>query len=280
MRAILPGLANDTISMVKLTSIASIIFVNELTFRAQQIVAQNFKFFTVFVAAGIIYLAITSAISLVQMWLERRFDFERERMQNSGAMARLLGLGNRQQTEEAVPPAAAAPIDRAARSKVRKAGDGHGWIASLLSSTPIKAGVGEIFVECRNVWKSYGNREVLRGVNFGVKRGEVVTILGPSGSGKSTLLRMINHLEPVDRGEILVDGAFVGYDRMDDKPAPSRDLAKARADARIGMVFPAFQPLQSLHGTRECHRGAGAGLWGRSDRRDRSRPPASAQRRS
>jgi polar amino acid transport system permease protein len=241
MRAILPGLANDTISMVKLTSIASIIFVNELTFRAQQIVAQNFKFFTVFVAAGIIYLAITSAISLVQLWLERRFDFERERMQNAGAMARLLGLGNRQQAEEAVPAAAAAaPVDRAARSKVRKAADGHGWIANLLSATPVRAGVGELFVECRNVWKSYGNREVLRGVNFSVKRGEVITILGPSGSGKSTLLRMINHLEQVDRGEILVDGSFVGYDRMGEKPAPSRDLARARADARIGMVFQHF----------------------------------------
>jgi len=47
MRAILPGMANQTISMIKGTSIASVIFVNELTFRSQQIVGQNFKFFTV-----------------------------------------------------------------------------------------------------------------------------------------------------------------------------------------------------------------------------------------
>jgi polar amino acid transport system permease protein len=155
-------------------------------------------------------------------------------------MARLLGLGNRQPAEEAATPVATAPVDRAVRSKVKKATDGHGWIANLLSATPVRAGVGEVFVECRNVWKSYGNREVLRGVNFSVKRGEVVTILGPSGSGKSTLLRMINHLEQVDRGEILVDGSFVGYDRMGDKPVPSGDIAKARADARIGMVFQHF----------------------------------------
>ena len=64
MRAILPGMANDTIGMIKGTSIASVIFVNELTFRSQQIVGQNFKFFTVFAAAGIIYLMLTSAISL------------------------------------------------------------------------------------------------------------------------------------------------------------------------------------------------------------------------
>src|SRR3977135_2486139 len=79
MRAILPGMANQTISMIKGTSIASVIFVNELTFRAQQIVGQNFKFFTVFAAAGIIYLAITSAISLLQAYMERRFSADADR---------------------------------------------------------------------------------------------------------------------------------------------------------------------------------------------------------
>ncbi len=54
MRAIVPGLINDTISMLKLTSVASVIFVNELTVRAQQIVGQNFKFFQVFIATGAI----------------------------------------------------------------------------------------------------------------------------------------------------------------------------------------------------------------------------------
>ena len=53
MRAILPGMANDSISVLKGTSIASVIFVNELTFRSQQVVGQNFKFFTVFAAAGV-----------------------------------------------------------------------------------------------------------------------------------------------------------------------------------------------------------------------------------
>ena len=57
-------MANQTISMIKGTSIASVIFVNELTFRSQQIVGQNFKFFTVFAAAGIIYLIMTSAVAI------------------------------------------------------------------------------------------------------------------------------------------------------------------------------------------------------------------------
>src|ERR1700729_798075 len=99
MRAILPGLANDSIAVLKGTSIASVIFVNELTFRSQQIVGQNFKFFTVFAATGIIYLALTSAIAAVQWVLERRFNIEIERPTRSeGALARMFGL-RRPETE-------------------------------------------------------------------------------------------------------------------------------------------------------------------------------------
>jgi polar amino acid transport system permease protein len=78
MRAILPASGNDTISVLKGTSVASVIAVNELTLRSEQIVAQNFKFFTVFAAAGTIYLVITSVIALVQLALERRFNIEIE----------------------------------------------------------------------------------------------------------------------------------------------------------------------------------------------------------
>src|SRR6267378_3375461 len=76
MRAILPGISNDVIGMIKGTSIASVIFVNELTFRSQQIVGQNFKFFTVFAAAGVIYLIMTSAVAVAQFYLERHFSLE------------------------------------------------------------------------------------------------------------------------------------------------------------------------------------------------------------
>ena len=66
MRALLPGIGNQTISLIKSTSIASVIFVNELTFRAEQIVGQNFQFFKVFTAAGLVYLAMTSAVAILQ----------------------------------------------------------------------------------------------------------------------------------------------------------------------------------------------------------------------
>jgi polar amino acid transport system permease protein len=65
-------------------------------------------------------------------------------------------------------------------------------------------------------------------------------LMGPSGSGKSTLLRLVNHLEPVAWGDIKVDGQYVGYETVGGGPRPMRNLARARADARIGMVFQHF----------------------------------------
>ncbi|MDH3688276.1 MAG: amino acid ABC transporter ATP-binding protein [Gammaproteobacteria bacterium] len=99
---------------------------------------------------------------------------------------------------------------------------------------------------CKDVWKSYGHREVLCGIDLIVGRGEVVTIMGPSGSGKSTFLRMVNHLERLDRGEIIVDGKHVGYEWINDVLRPTKDLAKARADAKIGMVFQHFNLFDHL----------------------------------
>ena len=86
MRAILPAITNDTIGMLKLTSIASIIFVNELTFRAQGIVGENFKFFTVFAGAGAIYLAMTSVISALQQVLDKYYDPDRVRTSRATPM--------------------------------------------------------------------------------------------------------------------------------------------------------------------------------------------------
>jgi polar amino acid transport system permease protein len=96
------------------------------------------------------------------------------------------------------------------------------------------------FLVCRNVHKSYGSREVLCGIDLTVNRGEVVVIMGPSGSGKSTLLKLINHLEHMDEGEIEIENKYVGYKKVGQIIRPIRNLAKARAEARIGMVFQNF----------------------------------------
>ena len=98
----------------------------------------------------------------------------------------------------------------------------------------------------RGVCKHYGDREILKGIDVNVRAGEVVVLMGPSGSGKSTLLRLVNHLEALDDGEILVDGAHVGYREVKGKLVPVPHLAKARADARIGMVFQHFNLFDHL----------------------------------
>ena len=251
MRAILPAVGNDTIGMLKLTSIASIIFVNELTFRAQQIVGQNFEFFTVFAAAAIIYLFLTSGISAAQGWAEQRFDLERDRRPMGGdAMRRMLGfsLGRAPAVE---PAAEAAPCSGSAQPTptmapaVAKAG--ADLFHRLASAGAEDATTDEPFIVGRNVQKKYGDREILKSIDLTVKRGEVVVLLGPSGSGKSTFLRMINHLEPMDWGEITVGGRHVGYEPVPGGAfRPVRHLAKARADARIGMVFQHFNLFDHL----------------------------------
>ena len=235
MRAIVPGLINDTISMLKLTSVASVIFVNELTFRAQQIVGQNFKFFQVFIATGTIYLVLTSAITALQSVLEHRFDLDRDRDRGAvSAWDRLLGF--RKPSPPPATPASTAVTPDADAS----------WFGSLLGATDATQR-GAPFVVGRNVQKSYAGREVLCGVDFSVAQGEVVVILGPSGSGKSTLLRMINHLEALDHGEITVAGPPVGYlPSTGGPPRPVRNLARARAAAQIGMVFQHFNLFAHL----------------------------------
>jgi polar amino acid transport system permease protein len=241
MRAILPGMANDTISMIKGTSIASVIFVNELTFRSQQIVGQNFKFFVVFAAAGVIYLVMTSAVAGVQGLLEQRFNLEHDRTGSRSMFGRMFNFG-------LLSPAPAAATVAAPRAT--PAGEIPAWLGALAGDFGTQADDDAPFVVCHNVQKSYGAREVLRGIDLTVGRGEVVVVMGPSGSGKSTLLRLVNHLERLDWGEITVDGKHVGYARIG--PAanqvlkPVRNLAKARAEARIGMVFQHFNLFDHL----------------------------------
>ena len=82
----------------------------------------------------------------------------------------------------------------------------------------------------RGVWKAFGGLEVLRGVDLEVADHEVVCLIGASGSGKSTLLRCIVLLEPVDAGQILVQG--------DEISARGVDVDRIRR--RIGIVFQAF----------------------------------------
>ena len=92
------------------------------------------------------------------------------------------------------------------------------------------------FVELKSVVKRYGPTTVLQDVDLRVEKGEIIAIIGRSGSGKSTLLRCINGLEPVQGGEVWVDGVAV-HD-------PSSNLRELRA--RVGIVFQSFNLFPHL----------------------------------
>ncbi|MCC9144787.1 MULTISPECIES: amino acid ABC transporter ATP-binding protein [unclassified Arthrobacter] len=92
-------------------------------------------------------------------------------------------------------------------------------------------------IEVRNLHKSFGSNEVLKGIDFHVDQGEVVCVIGPSGSGKSTLLRCVNRLEEPTSGTVLVEGVDITH--------PDTDLDKVRT--RIGMVFQQFNLFPHLN---------------------------------
>jgi ABC-type polar amino acid transport system ATPase subunit len=96
-------------------------------------------------------------------------------------------------------------------------------------------------IEVKELVKSFGALDVLKGVSFGVEKGEVVVVLGPSGSGKSTMLRCINLLEDYQAGEISIDGAVIGY-RTDAKARRREwpEAEKAKLREQVGMVFQSF----------------------------------------
>ena len=72
--------------------------------------------------------------------------------------------------------------------------------------------MNKLLLECKNVCKSYGNKEVLKNINLSLPAGKIVGLLGKNGSGKTTLIKAINGLLSIDSGEILIDGKEVGVE--------------------------------------------------------------------
>ena len=94
--------------------------------------------------------------------------------------------------------------------------------------------------------KSYGQVEVLKGLDMQVKPGEVACLVGPSGSGKSTFLRCINHLEKINSGRLYVHGELVGYQEKKGRLYELTDREVCRKRAEIGMVFQNFNLFQHM----------------------------------
>ena len=85
------------------------------------------------------------------------------------------------------------------------------------------------FLETKNLCKSFGETKVLKGINFTMEKGQVVSVIGSSGNGKTTLLRCLNFLETADEGEIYLDGVKIFP--VEEKNTNSKTL---------GMVFQNF----------------------------------------
>lgn len=92
-------------------------------------------------------------------------------------------------------------------------------------------------IKVENLTKSFGDLEVLKGINQEIKDGEVVVVIGPSGSGKSTFLRCLNLLESPTSGKIFVDNEEITSKKI--------DINKVRED--MGMVFQSFNLFNNLN---------------------------------
>ena len=120
--------------------------------------------------------------------------------------------------------------ENAAREKVAPANE-----------TARNAAVSETLIEIRHLGKTFGDHVVLRDIDFSVRRGDVMCIIGSSGSGKSTLLRCLNLFETPTSGEIFFDGVNVVEN---EKPSEYRK--------KVGMVFQSFNLFKNMNVLKNC----------------------------
>ena len=243
IRTMIPAFGNESVSALKNSSLASVIAVQELTLRSTQLASSTFDFFSIFFASGLLYLLLTGAVSLVQLFLEWLLDLDRAKKERSLADFLPWRRG-------ALPVA----IELAGKSAPKLCADPMPDNATLASPAltreertkrAVTIARNNVAVEVKDLRKRYGPQTVLDGLDLTVRIGEVVALMGPSGSGKSTLLRCINHLENWDSGTVRVGGRRLGF-RDDGRLLSPRDIANERAAVGVGMVFQQFNLFSHL----------------------------------
>ena len=242
IRTMIPAFGNETVSALKNSSLASVISVQELTLRSTQLASSTFDFFSIFFASGLIYLVLTTAVSVIQLLVERALDLDRATPQGRLAIFlpwRRVDLATKQRLAEQAPtaPAQAPPDLSVPPPRAASRGDRAKHAAMVARNN--------VAVEVTDLRKKYDAQTVLDGLDLTVRVGEVVALMGPSGSGKSTLLRCINHLENWDSGTVRVGGRRLGL-REDGRPLTPREIANERASVGVGMVFQQFNLFSHL----------------------------------
>ncbi|NKX54298.1 ABC transporter permease subunit [Arthrobacter sp. E918] len=205
-RVALPALGNELVTIIKLTSLVSAISLTEILLVGQRLYTQNFKVLETLLAVALFYVLLVTVFDQALKFLERRLDVKRR-----GLRAKVKA-DLAQQADEVPVPAARAATPHA----------------------------GEVVLEAAGERKSFGETEVLKGVDLKVHRGEVVAVIGPSGSGKTTMIRTLNAMESIDAGEVLYRGRPVGYRHTAGGRRPVGDRELARTRENIGMVFQQF----------------------------------------
>lgn len=201
-RIALPTLTNEYITIVKLTSLVSVISLTEILLVGQRLYASNFLVLETLAAVAIYYVMIVTLFGWLLQWLERRLDLERRQVET-------LTDHHLEKIRQNLPSPPA------------------------VSRTALTPGQPPA-LQLRNIHKRYGEHEVLKGIDINVASGEVIAIIGPSGSGKTSLIRTVNGLETLNQGEIVLFGE--SFIRSDEHQA-----ANFRAGIhRVGMVFQSF----------------------------------------
>ncbi|WP_317848723.1 MULTISPECIES: amino acid ABC transporter permease/ATP-binding protein [unclassified Pseudomonas] len=200
LRVALPTLANEYITIVKLTSLVSVISLSEILLVGQQLYTQNFLVMETMFAVAFYYVFIVTVFSRLLRLLENHLDVTLRK------------------------PKLIAPVELGQVATRRAAG---------------QAEPGEFALQARGVRKSYGELEVLKGVELNVRWGEVVSIIGPSGSGKTTLIRTMNGLESLDHGEITLQGQPFLRGSKEPQGALGHKV-HMQGIVQVGMVFQGF----------------------------------------
>ena len=209
-RIVLPPIGNQMIGMLKLSALVSVIAVEELLLVANQTASADFRYFEALTAAGIYYLAMTTAFmgAADPDRDARSIRKKRQRKRRFSLTERMLGsTGSRRSGEER---------EMDSRTMQRQ---GRTLLEIDRHQQEFRIGAGAEELQHDGCPK------------------ETVVVIGPSGSGKSTLLRCINLLEPVDSGEIFFEGENITGERKNGTPECVR---------QIGMVFQNFELFSHL----------------------------------